>query len=223
MIKEKLLEYSQYFIDNEYLDLYCSLILDNLTTEYQKGKTEKHHIVQRKLYSLLNIKINNSKENLVNLSHFNHCLAHYYLCLCTTGTLKYSNQHSFMRMVHIKDRFEKFNFEEFLSKASEYDKIYKEFCENQSRLNYISCIKRKGGTIKGRHSYTNGEKNVFATECPEGFWPGRTVNVNKSEEVLNKMRESAKKRCSDPNYIEQLRKGVKKFYESHSGSATGKV
>ena len=31
----------------------------------------------------------------------------------------------------------------------------------------------------GKHFYTDGNKNIVAYECPEGFWPGKTIFKNK--------------------------------------------
>lgn len=65
--------------DNEYLDLYCLLIVNNKGTKQIKGQTQKHHIIPRAYYKLHNLKLDNSKENLVNLSIMDHIKAHIYL------------------------------------------------------------------------------------------------------------------------------------------------
>lgn len=158
-----------FFIDNEYLDLYCSLMNANLATVETKGLTEKHHIIQRKAYKLINESVDNTKANMVNLTHFDHCRAHYYLCLCTKDTLKYSNEYAFIKMVKIETRFDEFNFEDFCKDADRYNDIYSSFIQHQSELNAKSCQKRGGGTTAGRHCYTNGEKTIFAVECPDGY------------------------------------------------------
>ena len=221
-LKQKLLSLD-IFIDNEYLDFYCSLIEQNIQTESQKGLTERHHKIPRKVFKLLDISVDNSRNNLVNLTHFDHCLAHYYLCLCTKGQLKYASEHSFIRMSKIKTRFKDFDFDNFLNKATEYNDVYKSFTQHQSELNKKSCEKRGGkGTNAGKHSYTNGVINVFAYECPEGFWPGR-LKAKATEEQKLKYKESAKKRCQDPAYVEKLAAPLKKYYEEHGGTVLGKV
>lgn len=70
------------FEDNEWLDLYCELILNNLNTKKEKFKTNVHHIIPRCYYKHNNLEVDNSKENLVNLLYKDHILAHYYLCKC---------------------------------------------------------------------------------------------------------------------------------------------
>lgn len=86
-IKEKLLK-TTYFIDNEFLDLYCSLIYSNLNTNKVRCKTQKHHILPKCYFKLLDEEIDNSSNNLVNLLFVDHLLAHFYLYKCTSGELK---------------------------------------------------------------------------------------------------------------------------------------
>lgn len=46
-IKLRLLN-TNMFIDNKYLELYINLIVNNLDTPRLYGKTQRHHILQRK-------------------------------------------------------------------------------------------------------------------------------------------------------------------------------
>lgn len=80
-LKENLLKYD-IFINNEYLDKYCNLININKETKKEKFKTQKHHIIPKCYYRYKKLEIDNSVQNLVNLQHKDHALAHYYLCLC---------------------------------------------------------------------------------------------------------------------------------------------
>lgn len=70
------------FTDNEYFSLYIDLINNNLQTKKEKFKTQQHHIIPRCYFKLNKLKIDNSKDNLVNLSFSDHVKAHCYLCLC---------------------------------------------------------------------------------------------------------------------------------------------
>ena len=80
---------------NEYIQKYLYLIAANAKTAKEKYKTNCHHILPRCYFKLLNLPVDNSKTNLVNLSHKDHLLAHYYLYLCATGKFKLLNSLAF--------------------------------------------------------------------------------------------------------------------------------
>lgn len=81
-----------YFIQNKYLDEYISLIELNRDTKYINGMMQKHHIIQRKYFKIINQQIDNSLINIVNLTFCDHCIAHYLLYLCSKHTdLKKAN------------------------------------------------------------------------------------------------------------------------------------
>lgn len=86
-IKTRLLN-TNYVIDNEYFNKYLQLIESNLTTKREYYKTQIHHIIPRAFYRLSNSVIDNTKENKVNLSIYNHYLAHKYLYHCVDDKLK---------------------------------------------------------------------------------------------------------------------------------------
>lgn len=100
-IKETLLGCTG-FVDNEYLSLYCRLIEQNGRTPVQPRVTNKHHIIPKAWFKLNNYMIDNSLSNLVNLRYREHVLAHYYLCLCTTGKLQYANELALICLVSRK-------------------------------------------------------------------------------------------------------------------------
>ena len=74
-LKEKLLGLGM-FNDNKFLDLYCSLINDNLNNKRIKCETQRHHIIPKVVYRTLHLRIDNSKNNLVNLKFIDHIKAH---------------------------------------------------------------------------------------------------------------------------------------------------
>lgn len=76
--------------DNEYLDRYVNLIINNINTARVKYKTQKHHIIPRVVFQHNKEPLDNSKSNIVNLNYKEHILAHYYLFICATGWFKYS-------------------------------------------------------------------------------------------------------------------------------------
>ena len=77
-LKQKLLGLGV-FVDNEYLDLYCALVLENRERKKEFGKTQKHHIIPRAWYKMNNKKLDSTKANLVNLGIAEHVKAHFYL------------------------------------------------------------------------------------------------------------------------------------------------
>jgi len=87
-LKSKLLRLNV-FIDNNYLNKYIELCLNNINTVKIKFKTERHHIIPKSYYILNNLEIDNSNTNLVNLSIEDHILAHYYLCGCISDRSLY--------------------------------------------------------------------------------------------------------------------------------------
>ena len=76
---------------NEYYDKYISLV-NNPTKIEDNQIFEKHHVIPRSAYIIMNDVINNTSENIVNLTIQEHVLAHYYLSLCALNSrFKFSN------------------------------------------------------------------------------------------------------------------------------------
>lgn len=100
MIKKNTLLDLNLVKDNIYLDLYVNLINDNLQNKRVRYETQKHHIIPRYYYRKNNLKINDTKNNIVYLSHYNHLLAHYYLELCSHNNYKYLNGYALSRLIH---------------------------------------------------------------------------------------------------------------------------
>lgn len=98
LLKEQLLQ-TDMFIANNQLDAYITLIECNKSTGMKYS--ERHHIIPRSYYKLTKQKVDNSKNNIVNLSYFEHILAHYYLSFCTKGKLKQANIGAFIMLVEI--------------------------------------------------------------------------------------------------------------------------
>lgn len=205
------------FIENEYLDFYLQLI--NANYENKAGKYfEKHHIIPRSYFKLNNLLIDNSKTNTVFLSHFNHCLAHYYLCLCLIGELKYKNQYAFIKMTHITTRWEDFDFDNFLLQADQYNKIYTDFINEQSIRE--SKAHANGIGVKGRHWFTNGIIKIMQKECPVGFWKcgSPTKGLKQSAEIRKHKSEAAKKRNTT-----EYRLKMSKIKHGAAGTVLGKI
>lgn len=217
-LKQELLGLDTLFIDNEYLDLYCSLIIKRGLTESIKGLTERHHVIQRAYYKQNKLTVNNTKKNLVILTHHDHCLAHYYLCLCTKAPYNYLNEHAFVKMVSIKNRFE-FDFDKFLLEAIKYNEIYADFIRQQSERTKVRLANSKAGTA-GKHCYTDGTKYFYAYECPAGCWRANPQKGRKvSEESRAKMSAAAKQRYQD----QAAREKLSKIKTGSKGTVTGKI
>ena len=117
-------------------------------------------------------------------------------------------------MVNITSRFE-FDFEKFLEDAPRYEEVYKDFVKRQSEI-----AKTHPPSIKGKHCYSNGEKIVYAEECPDGFHPSGTNTGKKfSEEVRKHMSEASKNRYKDP----EARKRMSMATKGKAGTVTNKV
>lgn len=121
------------FIDNEYLRMYCRLIEQNTRTRQLPKVTHAHHIIPKSWFKLNNQEVDNSLVNLVNLVYRNHVLAHYYLCLCTTGALQYANE---LALVCLYSR-NKLNIvdKQLFRLLPLYNSIYEDY-ENKKKSNY---------------------------------------------------------------------------------------
>lgn len=136
-LKSKLLSKTG-FQDNEYLDKYVCLIERNRRPNLYGKSMNKHHIVPRAWFKLMNLPVDDTLPNLVKLPYREHVLAHYYLCLCTTDKLQYANQLALVLLVSRKnlDYSEKllvkglplYNniYEDYLKKKSSSYKLYTE-------------------------------------------------------------------------------------------------
>lgn len=81
MYKTKLLE-THLFVDNEYLSKYVELVKINANNDRIMFKTTAHHIIPKYCFEYLNIAVDNSDMNIVNLSYSDHVIAHFYLAEC---------------------------------------------------------------------------------------------------------------------------------------------
>ena len=102
-LKEKLLDLN-FVLDNEYLDKYCELIILNKHIKKEKFKTQLHHIIPRYYYRYNHLEIDDSIENTVYLSHYDHLLAHFLLCKCCEGKYLYANEFALNRLLKIGNK-----------------------------------------------------------------------------------------------------------------------
>lgn len=87
-----------YFVEGKYFDEYIELLLKNSKTQRVKFTTNVHHIIPQHYFRRLNIPVDNSSNNTVNLSHKDHAIAHLLLSGCTNGRDRYWNLYSVFYM-----------------------------------------------------------------------------------------------------------------------------
>jgi hypothetical protein len=121
------------FMDNEYLVKYVSIIERNTRTPRRGGLTNSHHIIPKSWFKIHKKPIDNSLSNLVNLMYREHVLAHYYLCLCTTGDLLFANELALICLVSRK----KLNIvdKQLVSQLPLYNNIYEDY-RKKKQSNY---------------------------------------------------------------------------------------
>lgn len=139
-IKQMLIEKS-IVVDNSYLEEYARIISINVSRKHTTGVTQRHHIVPKSYYNYHKIPVDNSLQNIVNLTIADHIRAHYLLALCCVDEFRYANEYAFLFMTnyHVKDVTD-----DFLVDLSEYEELYKDFCLRQSKLKLGSTPWNKG-------------------------------------------------------------------------------
>lgn len=173
-LKEKLLNTSC-FIDNEWLDKYIALIISAIKNKNTEV-FECHHIIPFCYFTnKLNIKTWQEKDklrklsyktdtneynlitknNIVYLSYYKHCLAHYYLFYCMYGKFSYYNELAFNKMTNRKVKLDKCSEQEVLeliqykvdllnnpeSKTYKSNQVTKIILENYPKGGYKLCQK----------------------------------------------------------------------------------
>ena len=139
-------KYSDFFIRNEYFNKYVKLCELNNITKKEKYKTQTHHIIPRSYFKIRNINIDNSKENLIELKHEDHILAHFYLCYCVKDEFIYSNEYAMFFMLRkFNIDFTHLDEEHVLSLSKEYSILYEDFCKRQSKMKLGNIPWNKGG------------------------------------------------------------------------------
>lgn len=120
----------------------------------KEGKFEKHHIVPRCWFRLKNITIDNSKENLVNLTVEQHRKVHKLAVLCCKNDIKSSLQYASNAMNREEEFGEKNPFygkrhtEEWKQKQSEFQKQRKHTITEIEKM--IQSKIGKPSKLKGR-------------------------------------------------------------------------
>lgn len=197
--KNILLEKYDIFIDNYFLDKYCEVINNSIKNEMETF--EKHHIIPKAYYKANNIPIDNTENNIVSLTVFDHLLAHYYLYYCISDiTLKNKLAFAFNAMKNGQQgHLLTLSEEDFIKELPNYCSL--------RNVNYWKGRKRSEANIikqkNRRHSEETKRKIGLANQ-----------RKTPSAETRNKMSESAKNRTDNrgrgtkrsPEYCEKMKK-----------------
>lgn len=180
----KCFKYNQYFVA-------MMNIINLARIKNIDGKFEKHHIIPRCFYKINKLDIDNSANNLVNLTVEEHRKVHQLLPLCANDEIatRLNRCKGLMNSTRwtgghidnvwkeniskaIKGKKHTFKDPDAISKIrSELAK--KRINSNGGRWGYgIPGHPPTKGT-KGMHWWTDGINNLLANECPEGFHKGR--------------------------------------------------
>lgn len=177
--------------DNEYLDKYCSLMLDNKHTKREKAKTQRHHIVPRYFFDYEKKECDNRKENIVNLLYKDHLLAHYYLALCSKEeefilknilSLKYVLSNKVVRSN--KELLDELN--KFICSQDKYQEAY------EASMKILS--KKYSGRIyitRGRDTKVLFDKNELSNYLSSGW------KLGKGEKMMVHRGNTQKEICKD--------------------------
>lgn len=206
-LKNKLLA-TEVFIDNEYLDQYCELIISNLNQEKIKCQTQGHHIVPKCYFISNELNIDNSEENLINLLYKDHILAHYYLCLCTEGNLQYKLANAFFHLTARKWNYEDFDPETDLS---EYQRLYEGWIlyrHNDKDLNCKISKAMKGKRLGFKHS----EKTKQKMKCLRPNYKRNSLVTEETRQKISistKGKPHAKMTSETKEKISKTKQGIK--------------
>jgi hypothetical protein len=155
------------FRNNNFLDKYLSLFLEPIP-----DNSDKHHIIPKSYYKIMKLEINNSKENLRNISYKNHYLAHYYLTKCTTGTLQKAMNYYFTRMN------KKIALVAFEINSDIYEQI--RINDLKNKRDYISTAAENIANWNKTHSERSDEHRKKMSTSMKKYWKQRKKEENNS-------------------------------------------
>ena len=166
----------------KYQDFIANILNERGHNGIPKGVyKEKHHIIPRCLGG------SNSKDNLIDLYPSEHFIAH--KLLAEENVNNFALVKAYWLLSNLKDGRQ-------IQTPQEYEMIRTLYSKMQSKKMKKDFVNDKDkrlsmGKIKGKHCYTNGEINVYAFECPNGFRLGRTIN-EKQRKALDNLHKSRK-------------------------------
>jgi hypothetical protein len=197
-------------IENEYLIKYQALIIKNKNTKKQTFKTQIHHIIPKAAFKLLNLEVDETSSNKVNLTYYDHILAHYYLTKCSIGQFKYGN---IMSLKHIfGNKYCDFTEEALVSQLPDLQILYEEAMKVQAaNTKALKTGKKFSEEHKARISKANKgriyihndehEKIInpedFETYSSLGYVRGRLHRHSAETRALMSAHMKGSKKCTD--------------------------
>lgn len=156
------------FIDNEYLNKYIDLIINNINKQHSEY-TEKHHIIPKAVFKYLNEFVDNSSLNIVKLKYSDHILAHYLISKCVIDELLYKMTGAAIRLLGNSNKLSEEEFINFISDESLQNKL----TETKIKHNALLSAKMKNNQLtKGRaHTAEEKYKLSIANKKPHGVHP----------------------------------------------------
>ena len=179
--------------DNEFLEKYLVIIINNQFTKHEKFKTQKHHIIPRYYYKYLNEQLDDSPANTVELLYKDHILAHYYLIYCSKHNWVYrrANICAIQRLIRALKKNNKID-SKWIDNLDEIQSFY----EESKHVNYF----KEDTPNKIRESckgsiflYKDGIYKYVKTDNPQKWFNDGWVQQHppQSEASKQKLREKA--------------------------------
>ncbi|WIL00090.1 putative homing endonuclease [Escherichia phage KK4] len=183
--------------NNDLLLSYVDLITKNYNNPKIKGKTEAHHVLPKSIFP----EYKTDKWNIVNLSYYDHALAHYYLAKTSNSKMCYA----FHRMINSNtDRFNTNELDEILKLYSSEKELFHRSMSKLSKNIW------KDDDFRKRHR----ELTKLAMQKPEVR--NKTLlnlsNAMKTDEVRNKISRLTKLAMQKPEVKEKHRNSLRLAY-----------
>ena len=178
MIRQKLLD-TGFIESNESFEKYIAIV----SNPDKEGYVERHHILPASYFRIKGIPIDNTKENFVTLSAYNHILAHYYLYRCVTNP-EWKNRLALTFMFMKKGQqghLLTLPEEEFLKLLPEYAEL--------SKYDYWKGRKRSRDSVQRSIATRMQNKDEIYEKISMA-----NRGKKRTEEMKQRMRESQKKR-----------------------------
>ena len=202
---KNLLISTEYFVDNNYLDLYLQLIINNINTKRIKYSTQLHHIIPKSYYQLNNLQVDNTSNNLVNLLFTDHIIAHYYISKCCKNDIE-RTKHGlavYLMSTYKPDEFNKIlNNKQILQECYELSRKRLSQIAKNKKLSEEDRLKISNRT-KGKNNPMYGKKRPDTAEFNRKTKIGNKNRLGKfhTEETKQKLSNSIKGKCKGRIWI----------------------